>query len=72
MPKNLGAAFRLSHPEAQSLPLMSKITEASVRDDLAAAHRICHKLGLNEGRELSDGKRIDKKCIEVCVVCICS
>ena len=49
MPKNLGAAFWLSHPEAQSLPLMSKITEASVRDDLAAAHRICHKLGLNEG-----------------------
>eukprot|EP00438_Fugacium_kawagutii_P012083 Skav202402 [mRNA] locus=scaffold815:446110:454313:+ [translate_table: standard] len=28
---------------------MSTDTEASVRDDLAAIHRICHKLGLNEG-----------------------
>ena len=24
-------------------------TEASVRADLAAAYRLCHKLGLNEG-----------------------
>ena len=28
---------------------MIKSTEAAVRDDLAAVHRIVHKLGLNEG-----------------------